>query len=181
MKNLPNVSSASARFSDDMKHRFSLIKTFPGSGRRILWIMANPSVASATEDDPTVRKCQQFSLRWDYSIVTIVNLYSFIATDPGKLKAQLVQPTPSFLMLQSQNLLEIDSQIRMHANDARIVCAWGSLLGQYKDEPVDSVIKFAAFYEAILMALKVNTGNIPGHPLYIGYKEKPFVWRGYGS
>lgn len=54
-------------------------------GKRVLWIMLNPSTADGKEDDPTIRKCMMFSALWGYGGIDVVNLFAFRATKPQVL------------------------------------------------------------------------------------------------
>jgi hypothetical protein len=56
------------------------------SGKLVVWIMLNPSIADAAVDDPTIRRCIGFSRAWGYAALTVVNLYGLRATDPAGLR-----------------------------------------------------------------------------------------------
>ena len=75
--------------SIDGKHRLYLkrrwfVNTQDGKDC-LLWVMLNPSIASGTEDDMTVRKCIEFSKRLGFGAMLVVNLYTYITTKPDNL------------------------------------------------------------------------------------------------
>ena len=53
---------------------------------RIVWIMLNPSSATAAEVDPTINRILRFSKRWGHGAAEVVNLFALRATDPNVLK-----------------------------------------------------------------------------------------------
>lgn len=56
-----------------------------GPERTLLWVMLNPSVADAVEDDHTIRRCRSFADAWGFNHVVVANLFAFRATDPKAL------------------------------------------------------------------------------------------------
>ena len=56
------------------------------SGKTACFIMLNPSTATATDDDATIRKLIGFSERLGFSEFTVVNLFAFRTKSPKVLK-----------------------------------------------------------------------------------------------
>jgi hypothetical protein len=80
-----------AKFSDDMKRRYHLTRDFEnGSDSSILWIMCNPSLAGATDTDPTIRRVMTFSQDWGFGAMRVCNLSPII--DPYAWEAALAEP-----------------------------------------------------------------------------------------
>lgn len=72
----------SAVFSPCGNYRYSLTRAWDDSKPRVCFLMQNPSVANDCEDDPTVKKCIGFARRWGFGSIVVVNIRSFVATDP---------------------------------------------------------------------------------------------------
>lgn len=73
---------ADAKISKNGLYRWYLTRTWDRGKSRCLWIMLNPSTADGTKDDPTIRRCVDFSARWGCGGLVVVNLFSYRATDP---------------------------------------------------------------------------------------------------
>ena len=73
-----------AVFSDDNKHRFLLWRLWLNTNY-VLFIGLNPSVANAKKDDLTIKKCKGFVNRWNYGGFYMVNLSSYISTNPNNI------------------------------------------------------------------------------------------------
>ena len=141
-----------ARFSADGRHRFSLTRVWR-PGPRVAWIMLNPSTASDTEDDPTLRRCTDFARRWGFGSLEVVNLFSLATPSPAALRAA---ESP----VSAKNDIAVAAAI---ARAGLVVAAWGAahrgLLGRA---------------EAVRARLPVGTrclgltqGGDPRHPLYL--------------
>jgi hypothetical protein len=85
MKLLDGVH-ADACLSPDGEYRYWLSRVWDRGSELALWIMLNPSTASAEVDDPTVRRTQEFSRRWGYGGVVVVNLFARRCTRPVHLR-----------------------------------------------------------------------------------------------
>ena len=73
-----------AYFDQTRFYRYSLHRRW-ADGAPLLFVMLNPSVADATKDDPTVRRCIGFAHRLGYGAMSVVNVFALIATDPNEL------------------------------------------------------------------------------------------------
>jgi hypothetical protein len=105
--------------SPEYRYTLSRIITTPSvrPRKRVLWVMLNPSTATDTKDDATIRKCIGFSQRWYCTFMSVVNLYAARSTDPKGLKKMADPVGP-----------ENDKTI-VHeaAHTDLIVLAWGNL------------------------------------------------------
>jgi len=81
---------SAAIISPCQTYRYSLTREWD-DGPRVLWIMLNPSIADASIDDPTIRRCIGFSqafgrgrddLETCFGSLEVVNLFAYRATDP---------------------------------------------------------------------------------------------------
>jgi hypothetical protein len=131
--------------------------------RTCLFLMLNPSYATATINDPTIRRCRGFGLAWGFTDLSVGNLFGYRATDP----AELLTAEDPIGPMNDEAILSL-----ARAAD-RIVCAWG-LHGRLKGraEQVQQLLR-----EFDLWALRLTKDGHPSHPLYLPNATEPFVWR----
>lgn len=70
-------------------YRLSLMLAWPRDPltvRMLTWVMMNPSMATATTPDPTVKRVTSFTKAWGYDGFKIVNLWSWRTPYPTALK-----------------------------------------------------------------------------------------------
>lgn len=135
------------------RYRYRLTR---GEGRLLAFVMLNPSVADAEQDDPTIRRCRAFATREGYQGIEVMNLYALRVTDPAALKDAPDREGP-------ENIAYLADLGRDHS-DGWIVCAWGA-----NAEPADVAMAVAqlAACGAELVCLGTNKDGSPKHPLYL--------------
>lgn len=149
----------SAEFSGCRKYRYRLARWW-GPGRRLVWVMLNPSTADAQENDPTVERCERRARSMGFDGVEVVNIFALRSTDPSALYTAEDPIGPC----NEQAILEAGLS-------GPFVCAWGghgSLLGQ--GSRVETMLRALG---RELYALKVNRDGSPAHPLYVPYRIEP--------
>ena len=67
---------------DGMLKRRLLTRDFGEGQGTVLFVMLNPSTATQTHSDPTIRRCEGFAKRWGYRTLEVVNLFAWRATVP---------------------------------------------------------------------------------------------------
>lgn len=152
-------------------YRYMLAREFRANPRRmLLWVMLNPSTADAYEDDPTIRRCIGYARSWDYDRITVVNLFSYRATDPADLKRA------------AKNRVDIvgphcDSWIKQLATEADlIVAAWGRRGNEYS--PRVALVKSMLKRRAVVHALGFTRDGVnPLHPLMLPADPQLTAWR----
>ena len=122
-----------------------------GLTRTVAFVMLNPSMADASHDDPTVRRCVNFARAWDFARLVVVNLFALVATDPAALRTH---PDP----VGPDNDAAIDRAVR---EVDVVVCAWG-VHGALRNRAADVLARIPRPY-----ALRVAKGGEPAHPLYL--------------
>ena len=145
-------------------YRYSLRRVWDDSLPLALWIMLNPSVADATQDDPTIRRVVGFARAWGRGGIVVTNLFAFRATDPEGLKLQDDPFGPAN-----------DSHVVDEAKACGlVVAAWG-VGGGYRDAGRCMVETLRA-HGVQLHCLGVTKDGHPRHPLYLprGLKPIPF-------
>lgn len=78
-----------AKFSDDRQYRYLLGRQWNCDEEVtawLVWVMINPSTATASVNDPTIRQCIYFSQREGYDGLWVVNLFGFRSPDPTLLR-----------------------------------------------------------------------------------------------
>jgi len=125
-----------AIFSPCERYRYVLAWPAKKDGHGIaLFVLANPSTATAEQTDPTVARCIAYATRWGYGWCHVVNARAWRATDP-----KLVPSDP--LAIGPENDEHIGCQVRL-ANI--IVCGWGKLGGERGKKLYGSSIRTAAY------------------------------------
>lgn len=148
-------SAPLATWSPCKRYRYTLRRTWSKSDasahKLVTWILLNPSTADETEDDPTIRRCKDFSKSWGFDGLIIVNAYALRSTDPKGL-----------WKVEDPNGPGNDGAILEACGAAsRVVCGWGANL---RNDRHDWLAKLLRGHE--LSALKINANGSPAHPLY---------------
>lgn len=145
--------SRTARISECGRYRYSLERLWTSANPLITWIMLNPSTADADKDDPTIRRCMDFSRSWGFAGMVVVNLFAWRATDPADMKRAVHPVGPAN-----------DAEIMYFArNSEAIVAAWGTH-GAYQERGKRVLAMLDGFR---VSALGLTSGGFPLHPLYV--------------
>lgn len=127
----------------------------------MLFLMLNPSTATATDDDPTIRRCIGFARRWGFGALAVGNLFAVRSTDPRCIR-QVANPVGK----DNDEWLQ-----RLRRDSALCVAAWGNH-GVFAGR-ADAVRRLLA----PLHALKLTQCRQPAHPLYIAGATNPVEWQ----
>ena len=155
-----------AEYSDCEKYRYKLTRIWDPAGRKVLFVMLNPSTATEVQNDPTVERCERRARTLGYGGFRVTNIFAWRDTDPKAMRAALdpVGPANDAAILEGT----------AWANT--VVAAWGTH-GAHLDR--------GAHVEALLRAsaqpvyhLGITKDGHPKHPLYISYSEQPSLWFG---
>lgn len=151
-----------AILSDGGTYRYLLSRELTGGGKTLLWVMCNPSTATATDDDPTIRRCKSFTSKWKFDRIEVVNLFAFRTSDAKLLQREYSKGAP---VVGPHN----DRHIREAAARAdRIVCAWGvKPWARHRIDQVLEMIVPRTPEAARTFALRVTATGFPEHPLYV--------------
>jgi len=150
-----------AIFSECERFRYTLTRRWSDGDGFVQFIGLNPSTATATQDDPTVRRCVNFAKAWGYDGMIMTNLFAFRATDPRQMKAHPVPVGPNNDMW----LLRVARAVQ------QIVCCWGQH-GTFLNRANDVETVLGGFR---LSCLRASTGE-PHHPLYLPKTLRPIDW-----
>jgi hypothetical protein len=144
--------------------RYRLDRVWAPGGRRLVWVMLNPSRATEARTDPTVERCLRRARAAGYGRLTVVNLFALCATDPRALRRAADPVGPA-------NDAAIEAAVR---GAALVLCGWGTH-GALQGRGARVAARLAA--SAVPLAhLGLTRGGHPRHPLYVGYATLPTAW-----
>ena len=147
---------AGAVFSPCEKYRYMMWRTWGElDGPRMMFIGLNPSTATESVEDPTVRRCIRFAKDWGYAGMFMMNAFAFRATDPKKMQASVDPNGPR----NNDAILEASQQSRL------IIAAWGVHC------PVPREREICAIVGRPIHCLGWTKGGRPRHPLYVRADE----------
>lgn len=140
-------------------HLWRRIDNARGTGK-VVFIMLNPSTADWSKDDPTIRRCVDFTRTFMGSVLSVVNLYAFRATSPAELWQQANPEGP-------ENRTYIQREVY---GASKVIAAWGNhgarngagsrLLDALDDMGID------------VHCLGLTEIRQPRHPLYVPKKTR---------
>lgn len=147
-------------------YRYRLSRIWDPSLPAALFVMMNPSTASACVDDATIAKVTKFAQRWGYGSLLIGNVHAYRCTDQARL-AETPDPAGP----------ENDAHLLAMAADASlIVMAYGApkIAALRARGPAVARRLIAAGHQ--LHALRVSAAGVPWHPLYLPDTTQPTPW-----
>lgn len=156
-----------------VQHTFSLTPTPSSSSsplratveRRCLFVLLNPSTATDTVDDPTIKRCSRFAASWGYDRLMVCNLFSLRSTDPQALYGDMgADGDPENLT----TILQVAQQAHL------IVCGWGTHGALRSRGDLVALTLRSAGHK--LHALRLTKDGHPGHPLYLRGDLQPVEW-----
>lgn len=155
-----------AIYSDCGHYRYALTRVWQRGGKRLLYVLLNPSTATETENDPTIARCQRRAVALGYGAFRVVNLFALRATDPADLRRADSPVGPENDAILSQSLREWRPD--------RVLCGWG-VHGRWRERST-TVQRLLRDHGTELWHLGTTAAGEPRHPLYIGYAVQPQCW-----
>lgn len=154
MNNLFDIKESSgAEFSECGKYRYGLWRKWDDDKPRIMFIGLNPSTATGTMDDPTIRRVNRFAMDWGYGGVYMCNLFAFIS------------PYPSDLKRVNDPVADNDRWLTHFAIMCKdVLFAWGSF-----PEATERASEVSTMFPDAV-CLGFNKNGTPKHPLYVAAK-----------
>ncbi len=146
-------------------YRYLLWREWDPDGRRVLFIMLNPSTADGMMDDPTIRRCIGFAQALGFGSLSVTNLFGYRSTSPQALLS-VADP------IGTENDAHI---VQASAQSATIIAAWGCH-GRYldRDRVVAELLNAQGY---TLFCFGHNQDGSPKHPLYVrkDTQLQPFI------
>ncbi|NNE82059.1 MAG: DUF1643 domain-containing protein [Silicimonas sp.] len=153
-----------AVYSPCDRYRYSLTRVWDTEGRRLLYIMLNPSKATELANDPTIERCERRARKLGYGGFRACNLFALRETDPGRLKKADRPEGPDNMAQLQEAVVWTDD----------ILCAWG-VHGAHRSHS-GAVLKAINTRAKPFLTLGLTKDGHPRHPLYISYAVKPQHW-----
>ena len=169
-----NSLESKASFSSCGSYRWWLERRLNNKENIMLFIGLNPSTASCSLNDPTLRRLLNFSYSWGYGSLIVVNLFARVSSSPSIIK---VCSDP----IGNRNDQEISKRAFQWSNNpfCDLWVGWGNL-GVWKNRNIDvlrllkiNAIKRSSKYPSARgpLALGLTLKGHPRHPLYIPNRE----------
>ena len=154
-----------AIYSDCERYRYALTRVWDDAGKRVMFVMLNPSKADEIANDPTVERCERRARALGYGAFRVTNIFAWRDTDPHAMRRAKEPVGPE----NDQTLIEGADW----ADD--IIAAWGAH-GGHREQ--------GAYVRDLLIGTKVPIHHLgltkaghPRHPLYISYTQEIELWR----
>lgn len=161
-------AKAGATFSNDRRYRYTLWRRWaklnlPIEQTRICaFVGLNPSTANECTEDPTVRRCIDFSRYWGYDAFCMLNIFAWRDTDPAIMKRQEAP-------IGARN----EEAIRtVQLLSARVVACWG-VHGDHMGQG-ERILKLLDKTKTVHLGL-TKEGH-PKHPLYLARYTQPMLF-----
>ena len=143
-----------------IRYRYWLHRCVKMSGKEgLVFVLLNPSTATATEDDRTIRRCIGFACSWGYRELTVVNLFAMRATNPRVMRAEGERAIGE----RNDDALQWAATLPGRV----VVAAWGN-----HGAHLDRAKAVLPVISPAFAMRKTETGQ-PAHPLYLPGELQP--------
>ncbi|RKF16201.1 DUF1643 domain-containing protein [Roseovarius spongiae] len=155
---------STAVYSDCERYRYLLTRVWNPEGRRVLFVMLNPSTATEVQNDPTVERCERRARALGFGGFRVTNIFAWRDTDPRAMRAAAdpVGPDNDAAIVESCGWADV------------IVAAWGAH-GAHLNRGAEVEALLRGTGRAVHHLGLTKAGH-PKHPLYIAYAQQPEPW-----
>lgn len=157
-----------AELSDCGSYRWWLRREWNAKGRRVCWVMLNPSKADATEDDATIRRCVGFARGWGAGGISVVNLFAFRSTDPAGLFTAADPVGPRCDQEASREIMAAPI----------VVAAWGRSGGALAKPRIAKFVELLKMQQREIWCLGRTADGAPKHPVRLPGNTSPELYIG---
>lgn len=155
---------STAVYSDCEAYRYSLTRIWEPAGKRVVFVMLNPSTATEVQNDPTIHRCEQRARTLGFGGFRAVNIFALRATDPRDMKAAADPEGAHNSAALEEAALWADM----------LIAAWG-VHGAHLDQGPRTFERLRAAGHTLYHLGLTKEGH-PRHPLYLSYATKPQLW-----
>ena len=155
---------STATYSDCERYRYALTRTWDAGGKRVLFVMLNPSKATEVQNDPTVERCERRARALGFGAFQVTNIFAWRDTDP-------------FQMRKAKDPIGPDNDAAIFAGVAwadQVIAAWGTHGAHMNRGPQMTTLLQGTGKP--LYTLGLSKHGHPKHPLYISYSQQPILW-----
>ena len=154
-----------AIYSDCETYRYALTRVWDTSGKRVLFIMLNPSRATERQNDPTIERCERRARALGFGGFRAVNIFGLRETHPRLLRRHPAPVGPDNDAIVARGCDWADT----------IIAAWGAH-GDHLGRGAEMRELLIATPRPVHHFGLTKQGH-PRHPLYIAYARSPGPWR----
>lgn len=158
---------ATALFSADLRYRYYLTRDLPGGAAPVHFAMLNPSTATATEDDRTIRRCLGYARDLDASSLHVWNLFAWRTTHP-----ELMPSDETAIGPENESVIAA-AVAAVQTSGATLIAAWGSHAHPLKARQVARLLAATQRKGVPLSVLAMTRRGDPGHPLRLPRVLRP--------
>lgn len=159
------ATQSSATYSDCETYRYALTRTWRVDGRRVLFVMLNPSKATEAHNDPTVGRCENRARALGFGSFRVTNLFAVRETDPALMRKHIEPNGPD----NDDTLIDAAKWANM------TIAAWG-VHGVHQGRNLQ-VIDLFKKHKCAFHTLGLTKAGHPRHPLYLPYSAQPRTWQ----
>lgn len=151
------------------RYRWSLERIWDWSLPRATWIMLNPSTADAFEDDPTIRRCINFSKRIGCGKLIVVNLFPIRATSPADCRYWM-DDDMDYVKMMAVNAAVVK---RRAVHSKFVIAGWGA--AQWIHDGVED--RMLSLFDDDIYCFGTTKSGAPKHPLYLPASAPLTIYR----
>ncbi len=153
-----------ALYSKCLFYRYSLTRVWNDVGKKMHFVMLNPSTATEMQNDPTVERCQRRANALGFGAFCVTNIFAWRETEPKKMCIVNDPIGPDNDATIIKGCLWADVTI----------AAWGNHGSHLKRG--EKVKLLLASIGKPIFHLGLSKAGQPKHPLYISYSQQPERW-----
>ncbi|MCH2248881.1 MAG: DUF1643 domain-containing protein [Cognatishimia sp.] len=157
-------AASTAVYSDCETYRYALTRIWDETGRKVAFIMLNPSKATEIQNDPTIERCERRARALGFGGFRAVNIFALRETDPHKMRKHKSPEGPENAAFIAETCDWADV----------VIAAWGAH-GDHLDQGFKVRDLLADSGRTVHSFGQTKAGH-PRHPLYIAYAQQPELW-----